>query len=354
MDDLDLRLFRWMYVGGVWSWWGTDPRVSTTQIASHIGLERTAVWARVRKWRRDGFWDRFGVRANPRIFGVGQVHVEIPVRSSAQGADVLEELERLDGVLWARLGFGALAKGGMADAVLVTLAAEDEALVHRRLRLLRPFSSTGDLGGPLHDEPPPCSYSLTPLDWRILAAVTVNPNASTARLARLVGVTLKTFAEHHARLIEHHAIFYVPQVDWSKIGCVVLGVFCHSVEDAGRARAELEGRFPASIPMNLDGFEGIVPEWDNSTDFGVIVPAHSPNEVHALISSASRIPGVRFANFETWGPERLFSDWANRRIAEHLAGSTVTAAGLAPHAAARRRFDHLEPSPPEGRGVVTQ
>lgn len=353
VDDLDLRLFRWMYPGGVWSWWGMDPRISTTQLASHIGLERTAVWARFRKWRSDGFWNGFGIRANPRIFGTGQVHVEIPVRGSVQGADLIDHLERVDGVLWARLGLGTLALGGEGEVVLVTLAAEDEKLVRRRLRLLGHFSSTGDLEGPFHDETPPCPYQLTPLDWRILAAVSANPNASTAQLARLVGVTLKTVTQHRARLIEHHAIFYVPQVDWSKLGCVVLGLFCRSVEDAGRARAELEGRFPASIPMSLEGFEGIAPEWDSSTCVGTMVPAHSPNVVHALVRSASRIPGVRFANFETWGPERLYLDWPNRRIAEHLAASTVTAPGSAPHEAARRRIGHSETSAPEGRGVVT-
>ena len=353
VDEVDLRIFRWMYPGGVWSWWGTDPRITTTEIASRVGLERTAVWARIRHWKRDGFWDGFEVHVNPRILGVDQVRVEIPVLGAAQGVDVLDQLEHVDGVLLARVVFGVSVHGREGEAVVLMFAAEDATHVNRRMRLLRPLSSTGDLEGPFHDALPPCTYCLTPLDWRILAAVIANPNASPARLARLVGVTLKTFDHHRAILIERHAIFYLPKVDWSKTGFVGLELFCRSVEDVDRVRAELESRYPASIPMDLKGGEGIAPGWDHSTCFAVLAPVQSPNGVHALIRDVSRIPGVRLARSETWGSERLYLDWVRRRVADRIAATLAVVPESVPRLAARRRVGLVAATPAEGRAATS-
>jgi DNA-binding Lrp family transcriptional regulator len=326
-----------MYVGGVWSWWGTDPRITSTEIAAHVGLKRTAVWARVRRWRREGFWDGFEVVVNPRIFGVGQVHVEIPVSGPVQGGALMDDLEHIDGVIWARVCHGISVHGHEGEAVLVAMVAEDAACVERRVRILYRLSPTGTMEGPFHDEAPSCSHPLTPLDWRILAAITANPNAPSTRIAHLVGITLKTFAHHHSMLIEDHAAFYRPKVDWSKLGCVGLGIWCTDAGDRDRVRAELEARYPGSIPMSLVGFEGMVPDWDNSTCFGEMVPSSSPHGVHVLIRDISRIPGVRRVGPETWGPERQYTSWVSHRIAEKLAATPEVAPSLVRQRGGRKK-----------------
>jgi len=352
VNDLDLRIFRWMYPGGVWSWWGTDPRISTSEIASHVGVERKTVWARIRRWRSDGFWEGFEVRPNPRIFGAGQVHVEIPVEGPAQGAALIDELEHVDGVLWAHVAYGISAAGHEGEVVWVALASEDARRVNRRIRMLRRLSPTGGVDGPYRDATPPCSHSLTALDWRIIACVIPNPNASPVRLARLLGVTLKTFAQHQATLIERHAIFYLPNVDWTKVGGVLLALYCRTAGDVDRVRAELEARYPASIPMTFDWCEGISPEWENSSSFAAMVPSHSPHEVHALVRDTSRIPGVKLVRPETWGPQRLYLDWVNRLTAEHVAATMAPVPGHAPRLGVPGRNGRATVTPVESRGVT--
>jgi len=352
VDDIDLCILRWMYPGGEWSWWGTDPRITTTEIASRMGLDRTAVWARIRRWRRDGFWGGFEVHVNPWIFGVDQVRVEIPVLGPAQAADVLDELEHADGALFAKVLFDVFAHGGEGEGVGVVIAAEDATHVRRRVRLLRGLSSTGNVEGPFRGGLPPVTHPLTPLDWRIVAAVIANPNASPARLARLVGVTLKTFTHHHGILIECHAIFYSPRVDWSKLECVGLAVYCRSADDLDRVRRELQVRYPASIPMNLRGGEGIAPEWDDLTCFASLVPAHSPHRVHSLVREVSRIPGVRFARSSTWGPDRLYHDWVNRRVAECIAATSAAVPGRVPRLGVRKRIAVAMTMPTESREMA--
>ena len=355
MDDLDLRIFRWMYPGGMWSWWGTDPRITTTEIGSHVGLERAAIWARIRNWKREGFWKGFEVRPNPGVFGVGQVHVEVPVLGPVQGADLIAEIERLDGVLWARVCSGITARSGReGEVVLVALVSDDAKGLGRRLRLLRRLTPTECLEGPFRDEAPPCSGRLTPLDWRIVAAVSAEPNSSAARLASLLGITLRTFAQHHSKLIEGNAIFYFPSVDWSKLECVVLGLNCRSAEDVDRVRSELLGRYPASIPMTLAGFAGIAPDWEHPTCFAAMVPSHSPHSVHALIRDISKIPGVKLARSETWGPELLYHEWTDRRIAEHITTKSTTTTELASRPGIRNRSGLAGATSAEKRAVTAQ
>jgi len=327
-----------MYPGGVWSWWGTDPRITTPEIATLVGRERTAIWARFGHWKRIGFWDGSEIRTNPRVFGVDQVQLEIPVIGPAQGAEVLDQLADVDGVLGAWVLFGMSLHGREGETVRVSLAAENAKRVNRRIRILRGLSSTGDLEGPFRDSPPPCLRPLTPLDWRVLAAVIANPNSSPGRLARLVGITPKTFSYHRDLLIEHHAIFYHPKLNWSKLECAFLLLCCRESEDVGAVRAELQARYPASIPMDLKGGEGISPEWDDSTCFAAIVPAHSPNAVHELIRDVSGIPGARLVRADTAGPERLYFDWVNCQVAERIAATAGGVPGRAPRLGSRKRI----------------
>jgi DNA-binding Lrp family transcriptional regulator len=325
VDDIDLDILRWMYPGGVFSFWGVDPRITPTEIASHVGLDRTAVWDRLRKWKREGFWNGYEVTLNLTTLGQEEVRVEIQVADSAEGSALLGKLEHVDGALWARACFGDTITERNVEVVVVVLVGDDPAHLERRLRSLRQLAPTGVIGGPFRDDSPPCTRDLTPLDWRVIAAIVANPNASPSRVARLLGVTRKTLVRHHSSLIDSHAVFYVPKVDWARLGCVALELFCDDPEAVDRVRRAVEARFPHAIPWALrPRSEGINAGWDNSTCFVEIVPAHSPHEVQTIVRDLSMIAGVRKVRPEYWGPERRFPRWVNQRIAEHLARPAPT------------------------------
>jgi DNA-binding Lrp family transcriptional regulator len=311
-----------MYPAGMFSFWGADPRITPAEIASHVGLDRTAVWDRLRRWKREGFWNGFEVTLNLTILGMEEARVEIPVADSAEGSALLGELEHVDGVLWARVCFGDTITEQNVERVVVVLVSDDPAHLERRLRGLRQLAPTGAIGGPFRDDTPPCTRDLTPLDWRIITAIVANPSASPSRVARLLGVTRKTLVRHYSALIDNHAVFYIPKVDWARLGCVALGIFCDDSEAADRAKRSVEARFPHAIPWALGRSEGLSAGWDNSTCFLVIVPAHSPHEVQTIVRDLSMIAGVRKVRPEYWGPERRFPGWVNQRIAEHLSSPT--------------------------------
>jgi DNA-binding Lrp family transcriptional regulator len=349
VDDFDLSILRWMYPGGVFSFWGMDPRITPTEVASHVGLDRTVIWDRLRKWRREGFWDGFEVRLNPGTVGMQEVRFEIRVADPSEGWALFGALERIEGILWARVGFGDTLTQRDVEVVSLELVVDDPAHLDRKVRCLRQLSPTGTIGGPFREEAPPCSRVLTPLDWRIIAAMVANPNARPSRVARLVGVTPKTFVHHQTALIDGNAVSYLPKVDWSKMGCVILGLFCYDAGDVDPVQRAVYARFPHSIPMALKGFEGLAAGWDDSTCFGVIVPAHSPHEVQTLLRDLSMIRGVRTVRPEYWGPERRFSRWVTQTIAEHVTTSAPVAPDLIPRSSGRK--SHGRATPSHGKGT---
>jgi DNA-binding Lrp family transcriptional regulator len=319
MDNIDLDVLRWMYPGGVWSPWGSDPRITVADIASHIGLNRTAVWARLRKWRRNGAWNGFETHVNLRIFGVGVLLASFHVVDSAEGWDLLDRAGEIEGVVGASLHFGDSMVARDVEHVAVIMVGDAPANVHRRMRALRRLSPTGVVDGPVVIEPPSTSRELTELDWRILAAMLANPNASAPRLARLIGVSPKTLEHHRSALIDDHVVSSAPKFNWSQMGCIPLGFLCHNAADVDAARKAVEDRIPHSIPASHAGLNAIVPGYEPSKFFSFIVPIHSPHGVQTLVRDLSRIPGVKMVRPELWGPQRAFPTWVERRIAQHFA-----------------------------------
>jgi DNA-binding Lrp family transcriptional regulator len=338
VDDLDIDILRWMYPGGVMSMFGTDPRITSAEIARHVGLDRTAVWDRLQKWRQEGFWDGFEVHVNVRIFGVGLLGASIHVAGPAEGCALMERLEHVDGVLGVSLHFGDSRTARDVELVAVMMVADDAEHIARRMRTLRGLSPSGKVNGPDRFEPPRCSKELTPLDWRILSAIVAHPNAPVSHVARLVGVTLKTFTRHRSALLDEHVVTYGLRLDWSKLGCVALGAYCVDPEDVPRVQLEFSARRPHSIPVSLVGISGISADYDASRCFAVIVPAHSPHEVQTLVRDFSKIPGVRMVRPELWGPQRRVHDWISQRIAEQVAPSKTSAPG--PAARTRNHKEH--------------
>lgn len=352
VDDIDLDILRWMYPGGVMSMWGTDPRISAAEIASHVGLDRTAVWARIGRWKRDGFWDGFEVTLNYTIFGVGLLHAEILVADAADGWSVVDQLETIDGVVSAALAFGDAATARDVEVVAVMMIADDPKQTARRVELLRSISPQLGLVGPFRREPPSCPRALTALDWRLISAIVAHPNLRPCRIAHLLRVSLKTFGHHWAGLLDDHALFYVPRVDWSQLGCVPLNVYCIHSTEVPAVRHALAVRFPHSIPISLDGVEGGAPEHDPARRFAVIVPAHSPNDLQTLVRDLSKVPGVRTVRPELWGPQRQFTEWARQRIADRLAHSAADKSWFEPDHHGLPGRGHPRHGPPPELGLV--
>jgi len=319
VDEVDLGILRWMYPRGIRSYSGVDPRISTAEIAGHVGLTRKSVWARLREWRREGFWDGYDVRPNLAILGLETLRAEFRVRDAAEGWSLFGELERVEGVFAASLGFGDTASTPGTSWVLVHLAGDGPANLQRRLLRLRQIVPDGRLEGPWADHPPDPSGTLTTLDWRLIAAIVDDPNAPLSRIAVAVGATPRTTVRRRSAMIENHILFYRPRIDWSRHPSVGLHIFCNAPADLARVRKWLAVRFPHAFELSREGLGYIGEGYDPTTWVAVRVPARSPGEVQSLILELASVRGVRLIRPEIWVRTRYFPGWIRQRIAAQLA-----------------------------------
>jgi DNA-binding Lrp family transcriptional regulator len=350
VDDLDLGILRWMHPGGVWTIWGIDPRITTAEIAQHLGLRRKAVWTRIRKWKRAGLWRDPLVRLNPRVCGMELFHAELPVVDPSAGSIVMNQLAGIDGVGGANLAFGKTESGHSEPVVQLSFIAGASADLTRIVRLLKRASPTGVVYGPYRFKPPPCARELSPLDWRILGSMVATPGASLSQISRSVGVTLKTVTRCRSLLLESRAIWYVPNIDWSRLPSVVLALFCHEAGDVDRVRSALDARFPQYLPMSFEGLGDVEDLYPSQTIVAARLPAHSPGESQNLELELSLLPGVRRVESVIWGADREFSSWEGRLIAARLAArsSQRSSGAVLPLAVA------TTPGKTSGEGVRTR
>ena len=244
--------------------------------------------------------------------------VEIPVADASQGWALVEELGLVGRVLVSNVAFTTTGNGRNEEVVQLRFAADDRTEVDPVVRLLKRISPTGTMWGPYRDIPPQCTRELSPLDWRVLAAIVADPGASLSQIARFVGVTLKTAARLRSALIDSHAVWYLPNIDWSRHPSVCLTLFCHDARDGDRVRAALDARFPHYLPMSTAGFGFVQPIYGSRPLVVARVPAHSPGESQKLELELSRLPGVKMVRPTIWGPFRWFPHWADPLIAAHL------------------------------------
>jgi DNA-binding Lrp family transcriptional regulator len=326
VDDRDLDLLRWMYPQGVRSW-SIDPRITASDIAAQVGLSRKAVWARLRQWRKEGFWQGLYVRPNLTIFGARPLRAEIRVRDVAEGRGLFKELEVIEGVLGALLSFGDTARETDVHSVLVHVAGETADGVGKTMRQLRRLAPSGTVDGPWADRPPAVSMRLTRLDWRLMAEFVAQPEAPLSRIGSRVGVTLRTVVRRRSRLLDHQVLAYRPMVDWTRHPSVLITLYCRGPQHLGRLRESLAARFPHRLEFSPEGLGYVGEGYSPTTCYAARVPAHTPGAVQSLVLELSALPGVKAVRPEVWVEYRDYPRWIHQRIAERITGPSPSHAG---------------------------
>ncbi len=338
MDPTDLRIVRWMYPGGTWGPWGVDPRVTPGEIGQRVGLGRGAVWARIRSWLKEGFFRPYEVRPNYRLFGVDLQQVDLHLADPSDATNVMDELEVVDGVTSAWMGFGDTASADSVWRVSVYCVVEGRSSLERTMRMFRRLSTGRVADGPFVFHLPEVTHAPSALDWRVIDALRADPRASLTRVARQLGVTLKTLIRRRDALLDGHAIWYFPQFDWGQHPSIVLRVFHDERRGASSVLRDVEDRYPEFLPMSLEDLGYYRHELESKRFVGLRVPAGSPDQVQRIMAEVAQIPGVVRVRSDLQGPWRHYPAWLERTLAARRA-ELATAPVPSPRgrAGARRR-----------------
>jgi len=320
VDSTDLRMARWMYRDGVWVPWGVDPRVTPTEIGRRVGLGRQAVWARIRAWRKEGFFRPYEVRPNYGLFGVELQQVDLHLADPSDARDLMDELELVDGVTSAWVGQGDTASAESVWRCSVCFVENHRRPTERRMRMFRRLATGRIADGPFAYSLPEVSHPLTALDWRILEALRANPCASLTRVARQLRITLKTLIRRRDALLEAHAVWYFPQFDWSKHPSVALRIFYDRSRELSAISRDVEDRYPDLLPMSLADIGYYRHELASASFFGVRVPAPSPDNVQGIMTDVAEVPGVTRVRSDLQGAWRYYSRWVDGALAGRRLG----------------------------------
>ncbi|MCI4365048.1 MAG: hypothetical protein L3K10_03165 [Thermoplasmata archaeon] len=319
MDALDLALVRGLYSDRIWVPWGIDPRITVGQVGRQVGLGRTSVWSRIRHWEKSGFFRPYEIRPNYRLFGVGLRRADLHISDPVDAKNVMDELELVDGVTSAWVGFGDTDSTESVERVSVSFVSDHPTAVDRRMRILRRLSTRRRVDGPYAYRVPTVSRPPTPLDWRIMAILRANPGASLSAMARMIGITTRTLVRHRDALLDSRALWYFPLFDWSLHPSVNLRLYWEEARGLAGLMRAIEARFPHYLPMSLDDMGYRRQGEDGPILLGVRVPATSPDAVQDIMIDLAQIPGIVRVRSDFQGPWRYYSRWVEQELTGQLA-----------------------------------
>lgn len=207
MDETDVRLLRAMFPQMVGGGSAHPDDLRPAALARAVDLSVNAVKARLAKLEDDGLFQ--GHVCHPSLAALGLEGGAFLVRAAERRAR-----EAALGEIHAR---GRLLRvyAYAGDHLCVELAYAGEIEKRDLLDVLARASAHApqpwlEITGAIPPRP------LSPLDWRVLAAMRREPLASPADAAREVGVSARTVKRHLDRLVEGGALWTMPKLDFGR------------------------------------------------------------------------------------------------------------------------------------------
>ncbi len=251
-----------------------------------------------------------GYRAFPNLRHLGLAAEAQYLRfPSAEAKDAaLPRITAMEGVLEVHDFIG--------QGLCTDFSFRDEADRRAKLGLLADCAQGAPLRRFYVREMPPVERPLTPLDWRLLAALRADPRAGPAELAGAVGVSARTAKRHLARLAAEGSVFLVPIVDPGKVeGLFMFELIVYLKEGSGpQPMAALRQAF------HEENVYAYVPLSTELGSFDLLLFARTSAQVEEFRHRAEAVPGVVRA--EAW-LFRAFLDlsaWLDRAVAERARG----------------------------------
>jgi DNA-binding Lrp family transcriptional regulator len=315
VDVIDFAIYRHMFPGGQGRFWASrsmvDPRITPRQIGERVGLTDVAVRNRLARLRDEGFIQGHEVWPHPGLLGASLRVAEIPLKKLADADRVVSGLERIVGVISARI---------MVDednrSVRVSYVEDSPDLTNARSRDLAALAGAE---GPISSRPewlPPSPTMLSALGWRVLLELRSEPELSLKDHAQRLGISLKTVTRWFNELLDQNAVFWVLQSDSSLLSVAAYFVWLRDPSVRSAVCGRIEERIGAWLPI-VPGGLGEPPEppppWVAGM-FWVRAPAESETLSRTLLS----IEGVQSVQRRFPSNVVSFQGWFDRRLNEQV------------------------------------
>lgn len=303
MDATDIRIVREMGLRP----YGAKPRdpeaVREAEIARRLAVDVKTVKARVDRMREAGFLRGYQIVPNLRHLGLAAAGYLYRIADPDAKREALAHVGKTEALLEIHDFLGAHA------CVDVAFRNADE--LAGKLRAIGEI--TGDRAPErFYDRVlPTVPHALSPLDWRIIAALRGRADRPLAEVATEVGVTLKTVRRRFDRMAAEGSFFVVPMLDPARAtGLLLFELLVYTIPDAP---ASTQAQVLAALDENY--VYHYAPASRSLGNFDVLLFGESVAEVDRLREAARRVPGVARVDallFQGWMD---FSSWMDGRIA---------------------------------------
>jgi DNA-binding Lrp family transcriptional regulator len=289
--------------------------VSPPRLARRLGLSAQTVKTRLRGLERAGVIAGYQLYPNFRLLGleVGSFHFR--AGDAATKRKAASTLRTLPGV-WGLYDFHG------ADVCLDMVAPDLASLRERAAHASEVLGGGAEV---FYDyRLPPAKIDLTPLDWRILAALRGNARRPLPDLARAVGVSARTVRRRLDRLDRAGAIDAVAILDPTRLEGTLpfLLMLRVSAKDLPSVRRKV-------LALHRDRwFAQWTPPDTGDAQLVVQLLGRSARDVEDLRREAETLPGVQSADALLPAGVTINEDWLDQALTERAAAPKPTLAPL--------------------------
>jgi len=315
VDVVDLAVLRHMFPQGEARLWGSrlivDPRISPREIGARVGLSEVAVRNRIAKMTAEGFIQGHIVWPNPQLFGASLRVMELPSRDLTDTDRILLALDRVDGVISARVMIDE-------DGRHVRVSFIDDAQVKTEERVRR-IAAVADSNACITSLPewlPSCPPRLPRLDWRVIFAIRSAPELPLNEHARRLGLSTKTVRRRFNELLDSQSMFWSLDANNSLLSVAACFIWLHGPTLRETVCQEIEHRIGSWIPAARGGI-GEPPNPSAPWIFALFW-LRSPAESDGLARVLLTIPGVTAVQRRFPSDGRSYPSWLDRKIGKEL------------------------------------
>jgi DNA-binding Lrp family transcriptional regulator len=203
IDKLDVELIRELFQGIPGSPIRPEIKLSYRALANRLGVSEGTIRTRVGRLEEPGFIQGYAVHPHPSLIDVEVYAVSCEV-SSPSKQSVVDTLKLVEGV-YVMVDYHGPFIG-------LVLLSPSQNFLKRKVELISKLSGSGK-AYPTRIPFPPCRYSLSQLDWRIILSLQRDVKKSYQRVAREIDVSTRTVKRRITSLIRAGAVFLLPSAD---------------------------------------------------------------------------------------------------------------------------------------------
>jgi DNA-binding Lrp family transcriptional regulator len=304
MDKLDFKIFRTLGIRPYGHEAGDFNRLNPWVIAKKLGVDGNTVKHRLAKMKKNGFIRYFQIYPNFDLLGIRGAAYLFEIDEPERKNDVITQCTLVDGVTEISSFVG--------NEICIDFAYRDTRDESRKLKLLSGITNCKRSEKFYDKVMPPVHLELSTTDWRIIKALRYNALKPLSKVAKELGLSIKTVKRRFARMTHSNAVIIVPVIRPGDVPNTITNVLLLYFKAGQRDNALEE-----AIRLFEESYFLVDTTPEGNAMIGLVSQTLTETEVNLF--KARKIDGVEAAKMLIMKETREFSEWLDIEIERKIA-----------------------------------